>query len=73
MQFGFCNHFLSTMKTCRGSSQLAPTAQGWRTARQPLFQLAFPSRLGQDANLAQNPSFYLWVEESQVFFQLAPS
>lgn len=36
MQFAFCNRFLSSMKTRRGSSQLAPTAQGWRTARQPL-------------------------------------
>lgn len=36
MQFGFCNRFLSSMKTRRGSSRLAPTAQRWRTARQPL-------------------------------------
>lgn len=73
MQLGFCNHFLSTMKTCREGSQLAPPAQGWRAAKQPLFQLAFPSRLHQDANLAPNPSFSLWIEGSQVFFQLAPS
>lgn len=53
MQLGFCNHFLSPMKTCRGSSQLALTARGWRTARQPLFQLAFPFRLDWDANLGK--------------------
>lgn len=70
MQLGFCSHFLSSMKTCRGSSQLAPTAQGWRTARQPLCQLAFPSRLDQDVKLAQNSSFFSAGREEPGLFSV---